>query len=33
MTYTRFKELLEFVTIVPGPEDRKRAYKYKSSQI
>jgi hypothetical protein len=33
MTYLRFNELIDFVTVIPGPEDKKRAYKYKSSQI
>jgi hypothetical protein len=33
MRYDKFEELIEFVTVVGPPEDKKRGYKYKSFQI
>jgi hypothetical protein len=33
MKYDRFLELVDFVTVVGPPEDKKRAYKYESFQI
>jgi hypothetical protein len=30
MKYERFEELVDFVTVVGPPEDKKRGYKYKS---
>jgi hypothetical protein len=33
MKYEKFEELIELVTVVGPPEDKKRSYKYKSFQI
>jgi hypothetical protein len=33
MRYDKFEELIEFVTVVGPPDDKKRSYKYKSFQI
>ena len=33
MTYDRYLELVEFVTVVGPADDKKRSFKYKSFQI
>jgi hypothetical protein len=33
MKYARYLELVEFVTVVGDPYDKKRSFKYKSFQI
>ena len=33
MKYERYLELVEFVTVLGNPNDKKRSYKYKSFQI
>jgi hypothetical protein len=33
MKYEKFEELIELLTVVGPPEDKKRSYKYKSFQI
>jgi hypothetical protein len=33
MKYGKFEELIELVTVVGPPEDKKRSYKYESFQI
>jgi hypothetical protein len=33
MKYEKFEELIELVTVVGPPEDKKRSYKYESFQI